>query len=48
MRDKTGDLEAIRAAKARGLKVEQAKTTNHANKEIQLGTDFIKIIYSVI
>ena len=32
MRDKTGDLEAIRAAKAKGLQVEEAKKVNHNNK----------------
>ena len=48
MRDKTGDLEAIRAAKAKGQRVEEAKKVDHGNKDIESGLEYIKIIYSVI
>ena len=48
IRAKTGDLEAIRLAKADGNKVETATKTDHGNKEIEKGVNYIKIIYSVI
>ena len=48
MRDKTGDLAAIRAAKERGQMVEEAKKTDHGNKDIENGINFLKIIYSVV